>query len=330
MTALTLISAALGLSALSGLSLYLTVFAVSLALNTGWLQPAGGFEHLCLLAHPAILIVSGVLALVEFVADKWPWFDSLWDAVHTVIRPVGAAFLGVATLGLGEFSPTVLIVSGLVCGAFSLTTHSAKAALRLLVNTSPEPVSNSVVSLAENGLVIGGVWLAGAHPVVMLAVSGGFLALFCWLAPKIFRHLYHTARFIVLKLKTVVDEPARHIITLPLIIGGGERARLEQHLADDEQLEWSVPVVTGKLPKLPRNRRAYLARLKPTGRLAICVKGRAPLLVDAGRLTVSAEARMLYDQLGFHNVDGERNYQLRFAKNHRAYLDTIKALFTRG
>jgi hypothetical protein len=325
MTELALVSAALGLSTLSGLSLYLTVFAVSLALNAGWFQPGAGFEHLQALAHPSVLIVSGALALVEFVADKWPWFDSLWDSAHTVIRPVGAAFLGIATLGTGDFSPPVLIISGLVCGTFSLAAHSAKAGLRLLVNTSPEPVSNSAVSLAENGLVVGGVWLVCAHPLITLAVLAVFLALFGWLAPRLFRHIYHTARFIMLKLKTIAVEPER-IARLPLIISAAAKAGLSRQLAEGEEIEWSVPVITGRLPGLPRNRRAYLAYARPTGRLAVSVKGRAPLLLDGTRLTVSAEHKMLYDQLGFHDAASAKNYQLRFAKNHRPYFDTIKAL----
>jgi len=325
MTELALISAALGLSALSGLSLYLTVFAVSVALNTGWLHSAPGLEHLQVLSHPAVLVISGVLALVEFIADKFPWFDSLWDAVHTVIRPVGAAFLGVAALGVGNFSTTTLVISGLLCGAFSLTTHSAKAGTRLLVNTSPEPVSNSIVSLIENVLVVAGVWLLCVNPVLMLVILVIFLALFLWLAPKIFRHIYHSARFIVLKLKTVVVEPD-HIITLPLIIKPDAKHQLEQLLANDESIEWSVPVVTGKIPKLPRNRRAYLVGIKP-GRLAISVRGKTPLLLDNSGLSVGAETRMLYDQLSFHDANNEKNYHLRFAKNHRPYFDTIKALF---
>jgi hypothetical protein len=328
MTELALISAALGLAALSGLNLYLTVFAVSAALNLGWIHPAGGLEHLQTLAHPAILIISGILALIEFIADKCPWFDSLWDAVHTVIRPVGAAFVGIATLGGNDFSPTLLVISGLVCGAFSLTTHSAKAGLRLLVNTSPEPVSNSVVSLLENAIVVGGVWLVCVNPVVTLIILVLFLAAFLWLAPKILRHTYHTARFIVLKLKTIVDEPA-HLVALPLIMNPDTKTKLEKLLANNEKIEWSVPVVTGKIPGLPRNRRAYLAHIQPSGRLAINIKHKTPLLIDSTRLTMSVETKMLYDQLSFHDANNEKNYQLRFAKNHRPYLDTIKALFTK-
>ena len=122
-----------------------------------------------MLADPLVLAVSGVLFLVEFLADKIPVVDSLWDAVHTVIRPVGGALL--ASRALGELSPAAEVLALLLLGGATLATHAAKATTRLAVNASPEPVSNVLISLAENGLVAGAVWMALAHPLLALGVG---------------------------------------------------------------------------------------------------------------------------------------------------------------
>jgi Domain of unknown function (DUF4126) len=138
------------------------------------------------LADPLVLGVSGVLFAVEFLADKIPVVDSLWDAAHTVIRPVGGALL--ATRALGELSPVAEILALLLLGGATLATHAAKATTRLAVNTSPEPVSNLLISLAENGLVAGAVWLAFAHPFLALGVGllavAVAVALTVWLARR--------------------------------------------------------------------------------------------------------------------------------------------------
>jgi hypothetical protein len=102
--------------------------------------------------------------VVEFFADKIPWLDSGWDAVHTLLRPAGGVLLGMAALG--EMDPKILAIGGLISGGAALTMHGAKAGTRLVVNMSPEPVSNSVASLAEDGLVLGGLTLTALAPVV--------------------------------------------------------------------------------------------------------------------------------------------------------------------
>jgi hypothetical protein len=127
-----------------------------------------------------------VLFLVEFLADKIPVVDSMWDAVHTVIRPVGGAIL--ASRALGELSPAAEVLALLLLGGATLATHAAKASTRLVVNASPEPVSNVLISLLENGLVAGAVWMALAHPIVALGVGlvavAGAVLLTAWLARR--------------------------------------------------------------------------------------------------------------------------------------------------
>jgi hypothetical protein len=166
------VGAALGLAVASGLSLYGAVFVTGVAIRLGWIHLAPAWASLGVLADPVVLGVSGVLFAVEFLADKIPVVDSLWDAAHTVIRPVGGALL--ASRALGELSPPAEVLALLLLGGATLATHAAKATTRLAVNASPEPVSNVLLSLAENGLVAGAVWMALAHP--LLALGAGLVA----------------------------------------------------------------------------------------------------------------------------------------------------------
>lgn len=153
------LAAALGWA--SGIRLYAAVFLVGAAGFLGWIVLPPGLQ---VLQHPAMLWASGFMVFVEFFADKIPFIDSVWDVVHTVIRiPAGAAL---AAGALGADSATMGWVAALLGGTLAATAHTAKLTTRAAVNTSPEPVSNVLVSLAEDGLVVGALWLATTHPVV--------------------------------------------------------------------------------------------------------------------------------------------------------------------
>ena len=165
-THLLALAAALGWA--SGLRLYAVVFITGLAGYLGWIPlPAG----LHLLQQPAVLIASGAMLVIEFLADKIPLVDSLWDTIHTVIRiPAGAA-LAAGVFGADQSSWA--LIAALAGGTLAATAHTAKATTRAAVNTSPEPFSNIGVSLVEDGLVVGALWLAYEQPVwffVALAV----------------------------------------------------------------------------------------------------------------------------------------------------------------
>ncbi len=178
-----LLAAVLGVGFAAGLRLYATVLGLGLAIRFDWLRLPAGMEGLEVLAHPAVLIAAGVAYLVEFVSDKIPWVDSIWDAVHTVIRPVGAAVLAAtAFAGMDPLPKTLLI---LACGGVALSAHASKAATRLAVNQSPEPFSNIALSLTGDVAVPFLLWMAVAHPIVTLILLAGFLAVFVWLARKI-------------------------------------------------------------------------------------------------------------------------------------------------
>jgi hypothetical protein len=175
MESLTLLGTALGLSLASGFSLYGAAFLTGLAIHLGWVHLSPAWQPLAVLADPLVLVVAGLLFALEFLADKVPWLDSTWDAIHTVIRPIGGALL--ATRALGDLHPAAEVIALLLLGGVTLTAHGAKASVRLVANASPEPFSNLLLSLSENVLVVGGVWLAFTHPLLTLAVGLVVLAL---------------------------------------------------------------------------------------------------------------------------------------------------------
>jgi hypothetical protein len=160
----------------SGVRLYLVVMLTGLAGYFGWYElPAG----LRLLAHPAVLGASGFMVFIEFVADKIPGLDSLWDTVHSVIRiPAGAAL---AAAAFGADSGVMSLVAALIGGSLAATSFAAKATTRAAINTSPEPFSNVGASLVEDGLVPAGLWLSVAHPVAFIAVLAVVLVISVWL-----------------------------------------------------------------------------------------------------------------------------------------------------
>lgn len=185
MDPITSLGTILGLAFVSGIRLYSTVFAVGLGIRLGVAQLPESLAHLQILAATPVLVIAGSLYVIEFVADKIPWVDSLWDAAHTFIRPLGAAVLGVAAVG--DVSPALKLGAFLLCGSVGLASHSAKAATRLVVNHSPEPVTNAGVSLAEDGFVVGGLWLVLKHPLVALLLVLLMTGVIIWMVPKLFR-----------------------------------------------------------------------------------------------------------------------------------------------
>jgi len=182
MEILSTLGVALGFATLSGVNLYLTTFLAGLAIRFNWLDLANQYESLAVLAHPWIIGVAGILFIVEFFADKIQWVDSSWDAVHTFIRPIGGAMLALAALG--ELDPSMTVVAGLLSGGTSLITHATKAGSRLLINMSPEPVSNIVASVGEDGLVLGGLGLMAFAPGIAFFIFLATVILALWLLRK--------------------------------------------------------------------------------------------------------------------------------------------------
>lgn len=155
-----------GTSFAAGLNLYATVATLGILqrFHVATLPPS-----LAALSHPVVIAVALVLFVVEFVADKVPFFDNVWDAVHTFIRPPAAAILAYAAVA-GIHEPW-RITAALLAGGVALTSHGTKASARAAVNTSPEPISNSILSTIEDAIAIGLAWLAATHPVLTLILT---------------------------------------------------------------------------------------------------------------------------------------------------------------
>jgi len=161
---------ALALAWGAGLRAYAVIFAVGLAGALGWVELPG---HLEVLQHPVVLAASGLMTLVEFGADKLPWLDSMWDAVHSFIRiPAGAAL---AAMAFGDSSSAVMVAAAILGGSLAAAMHAAKAGARAAINLSPEPFSNWAASLSEDALVPIGLWLAIAHPLVFFVLLAACL-----------------------------------------------------------------------------------------------------------------------------------------------------------
>jgi hypothetical protein len=189
MTLIEQLGTALGLASLAGINLYLTVLVAGLAVRFNWIDLASAHESLAVLGDPWVISIAGVFFVIEFFADKVPWLDSLWDTIHTFIRPAGGIYLGLATLG--DLDPAMTVIAVLATGGAALSTHGTKAGVRAFLNLSPEPVSNSVASVTEDGLVLGGLGVIALSPAIALFLFI-ILVVLCtaftiWLWKKIFR-----------------------------------------------------------------------------------------------------------------------------------------------
>lgn len=176
------LSLAGGLAWASGIRLYAVLFSAGLLGNLGYLALPATLQPL---ENPWVIGIAGALFAVEFLADKIPIVDSIWDGIQTFIRiPAGAVL---AALAMGEHPPELMLVAGLLGGSIAAGTHLAKAGGRALINSSPEPFSNVAASLGEEAMVAGGLYAAIYHPVVFLIILGGFVILLIWLLPKLIR-----------------------------------------------------------------------------------------------------------------------------------------------
>ncbi len=188
MEALASLATAAGLGWASGIRLYAVVFFL------GLLQYFGIYalpESLHTLGSPWVMGAAGFMFLVEFLADKIPGFDSVWDAAQTFIRIPAGALLAAAAVAGGD--PGMSLAAGILGGAVAASSHMTKAGTRALINTSPEPFSNWTASASEDALSLGVLWTALFHPLIALAFLLVFFVLAIWLLPKIWRGLKRVA-----------------------------------------------------------------------------------------------------------------------------------------
>jgi hypothetical protein len=176
------LAAALGWA--SGFRLYAVVFLVGMAGAAGWMDLPAGLQ---VLQHPVLLGASGFMLLVEFFADKIPVVDSVWDMLNSVLRiPAGAAL---AAGVFGADSGTMALAAALLGGSLAATSQAAKTTTRAAINSSPEPFSNVGMSLVEDGLVVGAVWLATQHPLVFGLLLVIAVILMWWVTWMLFKFL---------------------------------------------------------------------------------------------------------------------------------------------
>lgn len=257
MEILKTLAVALSLGTLAGLNLYLTVFVTGLALRMDWVALPASLQGLEALGHPVVLAVAGVLYLIEFFADKIPWIDTAWDSVHTFIRPVGAAALAVAAMG--DAHPVFEIVAVLLAGGMALSAHAAKAGTRVLVNATPEPFSNIGLSLAEDGLVLGGLGLLAWNPLLALICAALGVGLVLCALPGIVRGVRANLWFAWRKLQAPPDseKPVEPFAKPP------ERwdTMLRQMHSSKSPVEWALPCVSRKGDKLRGNLFGWIVSL---------------------------------------------------------------------
>ena len=176
------IALTMGVAWASGINLYATILVLGYMGMTGNIDLPPDLE---ILADPMVMVAAGLMYAIEFFADKVPGVDTGWDTLHTFIRiPAGAVL---AAGAVGEVGTGAQLAAGLVGGTLATGSHATKAGSRVLINTSPEPVSNWFASVGEDVAVILGLWTALNNPVLFLVLLGVFILLMIWLLPRIWR-----------------------------------------------------------------------------------------------------------------------------------------------
>ena len=288
---------ALGLAALAGINLYLTVFATGLAIHYHWITLDPAYQSLEVLGDPIVIIVAGVLYFIEFLADKVPWVDSAWDAVHTVIRPIGGALLAIQVLG--HPSPTWSVVVALLAGGTSLITHTAKSTTRLTTNASPEPFSNIALSVGEDVAVVSGLALIYHNPIAALFVFLCAIGAFVYFAPKILRALKAKVWLVIKKLNWPADW--RRTERLPIELSPSLRPAFDKENLLGETIAWAIPCVSGRGRRIPANLFGALVATneEPKKLTFVGRKGARPFLqtIDLEGSMVTHEPKFLSENL---------------------------------
>lgn len=197
------IALTMGVAWASGINLYAALFML------GWMGGSGELalpEDMQVLTNPLVMAAAGFMYCVEFFADKTPGVDTGWDAIHAFIRIPAGAML--AASAVGDVGPGVELAAAILGGALATGSYATKAGSRVLINTSPEPFSNWVASVAEDVIVIGGLWTALIHPWLFIVLLILFIVLMIWLLPKLWRGIKGVFRFIGRVLGIVKEEPA--------------------------------------------------------------------------------------------------------------------------
>lgn len=320
MEKLDLLAVALGLAAFAGINLYLTVFATGLAIHFHWITLAPQYQSLEVLGNPWIITIAGVLYFLEFFADKIPWVDSIWDAVHTVIRPIGGALLAIQVLG--HPSPAFTVIVALLAGGTSLIAHTAKAATRLVSNASPEPFSNIGLSLGEDATVLGGLTLMLFNPLLTLLLLIIGIAAFFYFAPKILRAMKAKIWLAWKKLNGPPDRqvPVRLSATLPTRLA----SVFDRENLLGETIAWTARCISGRGKGIAANLFGALVATKEEPRKIIFVTPKSARRIDLEGSTVRREPGFLSENVVISPANGKGpRYVFVFPRSDVAVIEQI-------
>lgn len=319
-----LLSVALGLACLAGINLYLTVFVTGLAIHFHWITLSPAYQSLDVLANPWIIGIAGLFYLLEFFADKVPWVDTAWDTVHTVIRPIGGALLAIQVLG--HRNPTFDVLIVLLAGGTSLITHTAKASSRLVANSSPEPVSNIGLSVAEDIAVFGGLALIHYNPVLALSIFALCIAAFLYFAPKVLRSMKARIWLTLTKLNGPAD--LRRPSSLPIALPKRLAPIFSRQNVLGETIAWAVPCVSGRGRKIPPNLFGALVATNEEPRKIVFVARKNwrdfCQTIDLEGFTVAREPQFLSENLVIFPDEGRgAKYSFLFTRSRGPLVEQI-------
>ncbi len=191
-TLIQTIALTMGVAWASGINLYGTLLALGIMSSTGYVElPA----NLQIIGDPLVVAAAGLMYAVEFFADKMPGIDTGWDTLHTFVRILAGALLAAGMIG--NVHPAAELAAAIIGGSIAASSHFTKTGSRILINTSPEPVTNWTASILEDIAVFVGIWAAIQHPYIFLVLLVVFFILAIWLLPKIWREIKRIFRFFV-------------------------------------------------------------------------------------------------------------------------------------
>ncbi len=329
MDVLDQLAVALGFATLAGLNLYLTVLVTGMAIQFQWIELLPRYESLAVLGEPAILAVAAVLFLLEFFADKIPWVDSLWDVFHTLVRPIGGGLL--ALQALGNTTPAFDVVIALVAGIATMVTHGLKAGTRLVINASPEPISNITASVVEDTAVVGASILMWTSPKIALVVFIAFLAIAIYATPRVYRAIHANLHLLLEKLRVPATNKSAAARHLPRRLTATEDIVLSAELSGrDPEVAWAAPVLTGRgrgirglVPNLFG--KLVIEKSRPGAAFFIGQKNWNAFLreIPLADCRFSYEPRFFSEDLVINDKSGNLRVILRFSRSEGALVERV-------
>ncbi len=330
MDVLETLAVALGFATLAGLNLYLTVFITGLAINQQWVDVALRYPELAVLGEPAVLIVAGIFVALEFFSDKVPWVDSLWDSVHTLIRPIGGGLLAIGTLGPTE--PAFEVIIALLAGGTTLVAHGFKSGSRLAINASPEPFTNIAASVTEDVAVIGGLALMSYNPILAGGLFLIFIAMCLYFAPKLFRRIKGFFWLLWNKLISAFNQNNDHERLLYARLTSDEDMALNRVTDEAMAMDiiWSAKVLVGNCRKFkgftPNSFGRLIADANSDGVLHFVGRRMwrnyyATVSIDG--LEITQEPRFFSEDIVIYDRAGKRKLTFRLPPGQQALANKV-------